>query len=236
MDHFQELSPNDTFRFSCHPGVSCFNQCCRDLNHFLTPYDVVRLKNRLGLSSQEFLHRYTHCHRGPRSSLPMISLKMSDQKDLKCPFVSPRGCTVYEDRPGACRTYPLGRLVARQPQSGDLKETYFLIRESHCLGFSTPKNWNSKQWADSQRLETYNKMNDLMMEVLTRKNQSGKERLTDEEADLFHMACYDLDRFREYAIQKRLSGIPPKGDDSGQGDVALMRFSIKWIQDALFGK
>ena len=49
------ISPQDTFRFSCSPVVVCFNECCRDLNQFLTPYDILRLKNHLGLSSGEFL-------------------------------------------------------------------------------------------------------------------------------------------------------------------------------------
>ena len=40
---------NGGFRFACHPGVVCFTECCRDLKLLLTPYDVIRLKNRLGL-------------------------------------------------------------------------------------------------------------------------------------------------------------------------------------------
>ena len=39
------LDPDDTIGFACHPGVPCFNHCCRDLNQALTPYDVLQLKN-----------------------------------------------------------------------------------------------------------------------------------------------------------------------------------------------
>ena len=46
-----------TFRFACHPGVSCFTQCCRKLDLFLYPYDIIRLKKRLGISSEEFLDK-----------------------------------------------------------------------------------------------------------------------------------------------------------------------------------
>ena len=55
---FHELGP-DGFTFACHPEVPCFNQCCRRLNLVLTPYDVLRLKNHLGMSSEEF-HRAPH--------------------------------------------------------------------------------------------------------------------------------------------------------------------------------
>ena len=35
------------FSFACHPDVPCFTKCCSDLDLALTPYDVLRLKNRL---------------------------------------------------------------------------------------------------------------------------------------------------------------------------------------------
>jgi len=43
------LSYNSRFSFKCHPGVACFTECCRGSNIILTPYDVIRLKNRLNL-------------------------------------------------------------------------------------------------------------------------------------------------------------------------------------------
>ena len=47
------------FQFHCHPGVACFNACCKGIDIALTPYDILRLKNRLGISSTEFLVRHT---------------------------------------------------------------------------------------------------------------------------------------------------------------------------------
>ena len=44
------LQAGDRFRFRCHPGIGCFNRCCRNLNLFLYPYDVVRIKQSLGIS------------------------------------------------------------------------------------------------------------------------------------------------------------------------------------------
>lgn len=231
---FQELRPGETFCFSCHPDIPCFNACCRDLNQYLTPYDIVRLKNNLGLSSRQFLQRYTECHRGPRSSLPVVSLRMP----ATCPFVSSRGCAVYGDRPGACRTYPLGRIVRRKPGEGECTESYFVIREPHCLGFKEDKTWTLEAWKKSQRLEPYNRMNDLMMEIISLNNQSKRE-LNREEADLFYMACYDLDRFRDFAFKKglwkeTLLEIEHPGT-ALEEDVALMRFGMDWIKKRLFG-
>jgi len=68
------LDPNAPFRFSCSPEAVCFNECCRDLNQALTPYDVLRLKRKLGISSQHFLQQYTRRHAGPGSGLPVVTL------------------------------------------------------------------------------------------------------------------------------------------------------------------
>ena len=47
LEDYPRLGPDDTFQFACHPGVSCFNRCCGDVNIFLSPYDVLRLKTGL---------------------------------------------------------------------------------------------------------------------------------------------------------------------------------------------
>jgi Fe-S-cluster containining protein len=165
---------------------------------------------------------------------------MLAHEDLRCPFVTPAGCTVYEDRPGSCRTYPLGRIAARKRGEQACKESYILIREDHCLGLKEPKEWTVREWKKAQELDTYNQMNDLMMDILSLKNQSGKERLTKEESDVFCMACYDLDRFRGFAGEHRLWEPAPVGQGPSQAveddDVALMRFAIEWIKARLFGR
>ena len=47
----RKLHGNDTFSFSCSKELECFNRCCRDINLFLTPYDILRIKRRLKIPS-----------------------------------------------------------------------------------------------------------------------------------------------------------------------------------------
>jgi hypothetical protein len=64
----QDMTPvslNDPMTFVCGPDKECFNDCCRDLNQVLTPYDVLRLKNHLHLPSGAFLQTYTIRRTGP---------------------------------------------------------------------------------------------------------------------------------------------------------------------------
>ncbi len=53
------LGPDNRFKFKCHKNVQCFTKCCRGINIVLTPYDIIKLKNRLQLPSEQFLAIYT---------------------------------------------------------------------------------------------------------------------------------------------------------------------------------
>ena len=54
-----QLGPDDKFQFNCHKGIACFNKCCQNIDIMLAPYDVLRLKKRLGISSRDFLDSFT---------------------------------------------------------------------------------------------------------------------------------------------------------------------------------
>jgi Fe-S-cluster containining protein len=206
----------------------------------LTPYDILRLKKRLNLSSGEFLKQYTTHHIGPGSGLPVVTLKMLDHQNLSCPFVSKAGCTVYPDRPGSCRIYPLGRIIQRRPNQRTCEEYHIVIQEPHCLGFKEAKEWTVRKWKQDQDVDAYNEMNDLLMDIISLKNRCGRRRLTHEENELFCLACYDVDRFRVLVFEKRLWESHPVKEEVIKAleidDVALMRFGIEWIKGQLFGE
>ena len=103
LDSLPELKPGETFCFDCNPDVPCFNRCCAELTLPLTPYDVLRLRHNLGLGSEDFLATFTTLRSFPDTGFPLPMLRMLDGPDEPCPFVTPAGCSVYEDRPGACR-------------------------------------------------------------------------------------------------------------------------------------
>ena len=93
------LGIKSKFKFRCHKGVACFTKCCREIRITLTPYDIIRLKKRLALTSEEFLAIYTEPHLLEKTDLPVVTLKLMDDELQSCPFVRPAGCILYEDRP-----------------------------------------------------------------------------------------------------------------------------------------
>jgi hypothetical protein len=164
---------------------------------------------------------------------------MLEHENLSCPFVNKAGCMVYPDRPGSCRVYPLARIIQRKPNHDTLEEFHIVIKEPHCLGFKESKEWTVREWKQNQAVNLYDEMNDLLMDIISLKNRSGRRRLTHRENELFYLACYDLDRFRDLVFEERLWEAHPVTEEVikslEKDDVALMRFGIEWIKDKLFG-
>jgi Fe-S-cluster containining protein len=207
------------------------------LNQLLTPYDILRLKNHLEISSGEFLRNYTSRHTGPESGLPIVTLKPRDLQKLTCPFVSENGCRVYENRPSSCRTYPLMRAVTRSRSTAEMIAQFMLLRESHCLGFEADKTRTLQQWIDDQGIAVYNENNDKLMQIISLKNRRIPGPLDIKSSRLFFTALYDLDKFK-WQIQhsglldnlKINSGII---DTAVENDVALLDLALIWIEHAL---
>ena len=44
----EQFDEDHVIKFRCYKGIECFNACCRDIDITLTPYDILRLKQRLG--------------------------------------------------------------------------------------------------------------------------------------------------------------------------------------------
>ncbi len=231
---------NDKLKFECSPGLSCFNECCRDLNQFLTPYEILRLKNNLKLKSSEFLRKYTSMHKGPGTGLPVITFKPDPDSGHKCPFVTKDGCSVYEDRPASCRMYPLARAITKSRETGEITEYFALIEEPHCKGFDQQKEQTVQQWMESQGTQIYNEMNDKLMEIISLKNMTMPGKLEGVQEDNFYLACYDMDTFREKIFNSDLIldiDVPEKIlQKIKKDDLCLLDFGFEWIKFFLFGR
>ena len=132
LSSLPRLEPGESFFFTCGPNMPCFNACCRHADIQLTPYDILRLKDNQGLSATEFLKHHTVPFEMDKDGLPGIKLRTDD--DGACGFMTEAGCSVYRDRPTACRYYPVGHMAMREAGSSEDEARYFLIQEDHCKG------------------------------------------------------------------------------------------------------
>lgn len=239
-DDMIPVGPNDPMGFNCGAENPCFNECCRDLNQALTPYDILRMKNALGVTSQVFLREYTSMHMGPGTGLPVVGFKPNPATGHACPFVTEKGCSVYGDRPGSCRLYPLARAIARDRATGAVMEYFALIEEEHCRGFCKKGSKTVAQWLEGQEVEEHNRQNDKLMELISLKNQIMPGELEGAQSDIFYLALYDLDGFRDKIQSQDLLKdlILPEGlmEKIGDDDTALLDFGIAWVKYQLFGR
>jgi Fe-S-cluster containining protein len=229
------------FAFECHKGMKCYTRCCSGITIILTPYDIIRLKNRLGLSCDQFLAIYTKPEMLARTRLPMVIMKMLDDEEKSCPFVTPEGCAIYEDRPLSCRYYPLGTAAFREQEIQPTGEDfYFMVRETHCQGHESDKTWTVREWRQNQGVEPYDEINHSWMDIMLRKKSFGFEAdLSEHSRGMFFMVSSNVDRLKRFIFE---SSFLDKYDVDKEtlekiktDEVARLRFGLDWLQSALFG-
>jgi Fe-S-cluster containining protein len=240
LEEYPRLDINSEFNFRCHPGVACFNDCCGDVNIFLTPYDIIRLKNNLGIDSGEFLSRYTISPFDENLKYPIVLLKMEDDDKKSCPFVGKDGCRVYPDRPWSCRMYPLGLASPGEGNEQLDKEFYFLLEESNCKGFAEKKKWTVSQWLKDQGINEYNEIGAHFKEIALHSFFQEGGNLPPEKIEMFFMVCYDIDKFRRFLFGSTFFDkfeVDEKIQDKIKNDdVELLKFGYNWLKFALFGE
>jgi hypothetical protein len=198
-----QLKLDSKFKFKCHSEVKCFTQCCRWINIILTPYDIIRLKRRLQLSSEEFLAVYTSPELLEKTDLPVITLKLMDDDIQSCPFVTDAGCIIYEDRPTTCRYYPLG-VASLSHKEGAEDGFYFFINEPHCLGFEEDKEWTIREWRKDQGVDIHDEINADWTDLLVRKRSFPPNlKLIVESKHMFFLVSYNIDKFKAFVLKPR---------------------------------
>ncbi len=232
----ERLTDQATLKFGCHPGVTCFNKCCSDVNLFLTPYDILRLRNSLGINSEKFLDRHTIMPIDKNQNHPVVLLKMLDDEDLSCPFLDlKKGCTVYEDRPWACRMFPVGKA---SPKEEKAMPFYFFMREDICEGWKEETSWSIRGWIKDQGVEPYDKMGELFKQVSLHDFFGKGGKLTPPQMEMFHMVSYNLDKFRRFVFESsfldRVEIDPERIEKMKKDDEEMLLFGFEWLRFSLF--
>jgi Fe-S-cluster containining protein len=233
---YPRLTFDDRFCFQCDRTMECFTRCCHDVTIVLTPYDVLRMKQALQMESSEFLETYTLSPFAKDQKIPAIILKM-DPETKNCPFVTEKGCSIYSDRPWACRMYPLGLAEPDKPTPKE-RGFHFLLREDLCKGHNTERTVKVSEWILEQGIEEYDAMGTPFKELMLHSFWNGEGFLSPEQVDMYYMGCYDLDRFRRFLFQTRFFELFDVDEDRIEAirkdDLELLDFAMQWLKFSLF--
>lgn len=236
----RQLRADSSFCFDCRPDLECFTRCCSDVNIVLTPADVLALARRTGLPTGEFLERHTLTPITKDLHLPVVMLRMGEAPEKRCPFVSDRGCTVYDARPWACRMYPVGTALPPARPGVEPKPVHFLFEDAFCHGGRGERTWTVAQWEQDQGIRERDELEEGFRELVGHPWFIGGRQLDPRRVELFFMAAYDLDTFREFIFSTSFvrrfdlddALVAALRDD----DHALLRFAFRWLRYALFGE
>ncbi len=243
------LNASNSFCFNCHPGVSCWNECCHDTDITLTPYDLIRIGRALKIASGEAGRLFGTESVHEASGMPVLKLKRVDKGEAKrpCVFLDPeKGCSIYEHRPAACRYYPLGLASVKMKGHDTPEDFYFLVKEPHCKGHEESKEQTVAEFRQSQGVETYDEHNrgwiHILMKLASWKVLGGPFGKEPDERmkKMFLMATTDLDAFRRFVFDtsflQRYAVDPETHAELATDDEALLRLALDWLRAILFNE
>ncbi|MFH1981244.1 MAG: YkgJ family cysteine cluster protein [Pseudomonadota bacterium] len=237
----RRIADGETFRFACHGELACFNRCCRNLNLFIYPYDVMRLKNALGMRSEAFLDRHVDVVMREGNHFPDVLLTMADNAEKTCPFLTGAGCRVYADRPDACRTFPVEQGRYFDARTGKSTVVHFFRPPDFCLGQHESQVLTPAQWADDQDAHRHHLMTHRWADIKSRfqENPWGASGPNGQQAKMAFMAVYNIDRFREFLFDssffKRYAVKSDLKRKLSVDDDALLAFGFDWVEVFVWG-
>ena len=236
----EELTADSEFQFRCHKEIACFNACCKNIDLQVLPYDILRLKKHFGITSSEFVGRYTVPYEMDAQGIPGLKM-VTKPGTSECIHLTEEGCGVYENRPAACRYYALGSMGVRKKESKQVEDIYFVVREDHCLGHDEPHTQTVAEYRTEQGLDQYDDQNRHWRDLVLKKRSAGPTvgAPSERSLQLFDMCSYDLDGFREFmqsAGFREVFDVPVDEEREMLADEnKLLEFSMRFLEQILFG-
>ncbi len=242
------LKASDSFCFSCHKSISCWNRCCHGADVTLTPADILMLTKKLGLQPAQFLAQYTVPALWEKSDMPVAKLRTDDKIDSgACVFLAgDEGCGVYDARPATCRYYPMGLASIKMMGAEHKEDFYFLVKESHCRGHAEEKSQTVAEFRAEQDVEALDEINrgwiDIMMKMTSWRSVGGPnaKQVSTQAKKMFFMVSTDVDAFRRFVFETRFLDTYAIDPDTVEmlktDDIALLQLGFDWLKNVLFNE
>jgi hypothetical protein len=178
----------------------------------------------------------------------IIGVKLKTNEDKHCLLMTEKGCSVYDDRPAACRYYPFGLMGVKHTEAKADEQNYFRIEEEHCKGHEQEnflpdtKEITLGEYRKTQGVEDFDKFNLDWIRLMLKKKSAGPAVGTPsvESLQVLFMATYDLDRFKRFVFSPNFQSVYLLDEDFletiQKDDLALLEFGYRFLRQVLFGE
>ena len=139
--NLKPITPEGIFSFACHPGVSCFNRCCHEIDVILTPADILKIKTELNISSDKFLTQYTTMQKLKGTGIPLVKLQMRENTNGACIFLDQKKAAPFTIPDHWFAEVILLALLHLIQDSQKLKRK--VSQQKHALSFGKTSAWDT---------------------------------------------------------------------------------------------
>jgi hypothetical protein len=179
------------------------------------------------MGSSEFLAKHTRQFLSRGTNIPVVQLAM-DPKSLDCMLVTDKGCSVYADRPWACRMFPLDL----GSKDGEFR---IMASKERCMGLLESATGTIGEWVDGQGIAPFLQMEREFNSVMPAGFVPGSP-LPEGLGKILFLA-YDLDRFVEIVKDPRFQTFYEVDDEMLRGafedDEQLLRLAFRYIRNQM---
>jgi hypothetical protein len=117
---------------------------------------------------------------------------------------------------------------------------YFLFEDDFCEGRKESPRWTVAEWRADQGVPEQEELEAGFKEIVSHPWFIGGRKLDPKRIEMFHTACYDVDRFRRFVFEstflKRFVVEPELVEKMRTDDHELLRFAFRWLKYALFAE
>jgi hypothetical protein len=136
--------------------------------------------------------------------------------------------------------YPVGMALPPARPGVEPDPVHFLFEDDFCHGRGETRAWTVASWRRDQGLEEREELEKAFRELVGHPWFIGGRQLDPRRIEMFHMAAYDLDTFRDFIFStsflRRFELDDALVASLRRDDQALLRFAFRWLRFALFGE
>jgi len=136
--------------------------------------------------------------------------------------------------------YPIGMALPPARAGVPPEPAYFYFEDDFCHGRQEGRTWKVDEWQRDQGLIERDELEVGFRELVGHPWFIGGRQLDPKRIEMFFMAAYDLDTFREFVFSstflQRFELEQALVETLRTDDRALLRFAFRWLRFALFAE